>query len=361
MIKSFQIDGFRGIRNLSVEQLNRVNLIVGDNNSGKTSVLESLQLLRNPSQVSNLYRVARLRESLYFIRFTPLYENVLCLFPHTEKQLALGVSAQFDDRPVGCFISGEQTRILIDATEMDGMYLRRAEMVGESEADQFQGMIEYVNGAQKGETPFQINTYSKSSGAPIAERDTIKMEYVSPCDHLRGDIVSRIIRSEGYKEVCIRALQLFDEEIEDILVLKSPVSTRSVDYIKHRSLGIMPIATFGDGIKKVLVLANAIAKAKNGVLFIDEVETSIHKKYYDEIFRFIVKACSAFNIQAFITTHSIEAVDGLLATQDYQEQAVTDDISVITIKRANGQTYSRVLPGREVAAEREAFEFEVRL
>ena len=361
MIKSFQIDGFRGIRNLSVERLNKVNLIVGDNNSGKTSVLEALQLLRNPSQVSNLYRVARFRDNLFPIGIAPLYENVLCLFPHAEKQLSLGVSAQFDNQPVGCFISGEQTRILIDVTEINGTYLRKAEMLGESEADQFQGIIEYVNGAQKGETPFQINTYSKSSGAAIARKDTIKMAYVSPCDHLRGNIISQIIRNEGYKEICIRALRLFDEEIEDILILKSTVGVRSVDYIRHRSLGIMPLATFGDGIKKVLVLANAIAQAKNGVLFIDEVETAIHKKYYDEIFRFIVKACAAFNVQTFITTHSIEAVDGLLATQDYIEQTVMDDISVITIKRANGQTYSRVLTGREVAADREAFGFEVRL
>lgn len=361
MIKSFRIDGFRGIRNLTVEHLNKVNLIVGDNNSGKTSVLESLQLLRNPAQISNLYRVARFRESIYPIGIAPLYENVLCLFPHAEKQLSLGVSAQFDDQPVGCFIRGEQTRIMIDVTEINGAYLRKAEMLGESEADQFQGIIEYINGDQKGETAFRINTYSKSFGASIAKNDTIKMAYVSPCDHLRGNIINQIIRSVGYKEICIRALQLFDEEIEDILVLKSTVGVRSVDYIKHRSLGLMPLTTFGDGIKKVLVLANAIAQAKNGVLFVDEVETAIHKKYYDEIFRFIVKACSAFNVQAFITTHSIEAVDALLATQDYQEQTVMDDISVITIKRANGRTYSRVLTGREVAADREAFGFEVRL
>ena len=100
---------------------------------------------------------------------------------------------------------------------MYGMYLRRAEMLGESEADQFQGTIKYINGDKKGETQFQINTYSKSSGAAIAKRDTIKMAYVSPCDHLRGNIINQIIRSDGYKEICIRALQLFDQEIEDIL------------------------------------------------------------------------------------------------------------------------------------------------
>lgn len=361
MIKSFQIDGFRGIRNLSVEHLNRVNLIVGDNNSGKTSVLEALQLLKNPSQLSNLFRVARLREGMFAVGGVALFENVMCLFPHADELLTLGVSAQLDKKQISCSISGEKNHILIDAGELSDAQERTSEMVGESEAEQFQGTIVYSNGSKNGETPVKINTYTKSTGATIGREPVIKMAYVSPGDHLRGNIVSQIIRNEGYKEICIKALQLFDPEIVDILVLKSTVGVRSVDYIKHQTLGLMPLSTFGDGVKKVLVLANAIAQASNGVLFIDEVETAIHKKYYDEIFRFIVKACAAFKVQAFITTHSIEAVDGLLATQNYQEQTVMDDISVITVKRANGQTYSRVLTGREVAADREAFGFEVRL
>ena len=35
----------------------KVNLIVGDNNSGKTSVLEALQLLKNPSQLANYIKI----------------------------------------------------------------------------------------------------------------------------------------------------------------------------------------------------------------------------------------------------------------------------------------------------------------
>ena len=66
-------------------------------------------------------------------------------------------------------------------------------------------------------------------------------------------------------------------------------------------------------------------------------------------------------MQLFVTTHSIEAVDGLLATQEYEKQDVMDDISVITIKKENGKSYSRVLAGRDVAGDREAFGFEVRL
>ena len=110
-----------------------------------------------------------------------------------------------------------------------------------------------------------------------------------------------------------------------------------------------------------MVLSNAIAGAANGILLIDEIETAIHKKYYDDIFRFIVKACKAFNVQVFITTHSIEAIDGLLGTQNYETQTNDDAITVVTLKRENNKTYSRTLSGREVFENREAFDFEVRL
>ena len=80
------------------------------------------------------------------------------------------------------------------------------------------------------------------------------------------------------------------------------------------------------------------------------------------IFSFIVKACHTFNVQVFITTHSIEAIDGLLATQDYDIQSKEDAITVVTLRRENHKTYSRVLQGaRGLLKNREAFGFEVRL
>lgn len=146
-----------------------------------------------------------------------------------------------------------------------------------------------------------------------------------------------------------------------MLILKNEISNRPVEYLQHARLGNMPLSTFGDGIKKVLVLSNAIVKAAGGILLIDEIETALHKKYYDDFFRFIVKASEAFDVQIFITTHSLEAIDGLLATQDYDFQTTKDNISVVTLKRDLDTTYSRVLAGREVARNREEFGFEVRL
>ena len=184
---------------------------------------------------------------------------------------------------------------------------------------------------------------------------------MAPFEHLQGNIINRIIRNESYKQICIKALQLFDPDIEDMLIFKSERGNRPVEYLRHRQLGDMQISSYGDGIKRALALSNAIVGASNGLLLIDEIETEIHKKYYDDIFRFIVKACNSFNVQAFITTHSIEAIDGLLATQEYDDQSKTDDICVCTIKKSNEGSFTRVLAGREVYENREAFGFEVRL
>ena len=50
-INSIEINQFRGIRQLTISNFSKINLIVGDNNSGKTMFLESVQLLFAKSQL----------------------------------------------------------------------------------------------------------------------------------------------------------------------------------------------------------------------------------------------------------------------------------------------------------------------
>ena len=42
LMDSFEVENFRSLKHLKLEKLARVNLLVGKNNSGKTSVLEAL-------------------------------------------------------------------------------------------------------------------------------------------------------------------------------------------------------------------------------------------------------------------------------------------------------------------------------
>lgn len=364
MLSTLSINRFRGIRNLSIETLGQINLIVGDNNCGKTSVLEAIQLLRSSGKgsLANIYRIARQRESMFGLNANSIYENFICMFPKDDLEQELIISGKCGENPIAYRISGKKSRILIDVNELDETTKR---FVSENdiglETDVFNGNVEYILGNSVQNESIQVNAYSRISGTMISEEDRLRIVYISPFEHLKGNTVNLIVKNDDYKKICLKALQLFDPDIKDIMFFRSDIGNRPIEYLKHRKFGNMPLSTFGDGIKKVLVLSNAIAAAEGGILLIDEIETSIHKKYYDDIFRFIVKACKAFNVQAFITTHSLEAIDGLLETQDYHKQMENDDITVVTLKREKDHTYSRVLSGRKVSENREDFGFEVRL
>ena len=367
-IERLNIDCFRGIQGLILDNLNHVNIIAGDNNSGKTSVLEAMLLLRNPKEFNNILRISRNRDMSAPFCTVPIYENFMNLFPRTIYQKEISVNGICMGRPVVCRLTGWQKSILLAPEDLP---IKHRPFSGRErfrpypetpETDAFIGDLYYDIGRKQGFSEIMFHTYSRTTGREFGRDNYINIIYLSPTDHLRGNIINKIIRDDLYKDICLNVLRLFDPEIIDLLYLKNEDSSRPIEYIKHAALGSMPVSTYGDGIKKVLSLANGIAQAANGILMIDELETAIHSKYYDDIFRFIVKACMQFQVQVFITTHSMEAIDGLLATQDYDTQD-SDDISVITFKKDsdNNRTYSRILPGRRVYSNREEFGFEVRL
>ncbi|MBQ6134037.1 MAG: AAA family ATPase [Lachnospiraceae bacterium] len=361
--KKLFVNRYRGIRALKIHELKGVNLVVGDNNCGKTSVLEALQLLRTSGNLANVYRVSRQRDSIAVSNANSVFDNFLCMFPREKNgELEISVSGICNDKKISFDLKGKKDRVMLDTKELSAKKLYAADIPsGEIEADVFDGNLRLVYGKEEKVNKISVNQYSSVTGTPSSVKDSFNIVYVAPFEHLRGSVINQIIKNDSYKQICVKALQLFDPDIEDIMIFKSDIGNRPVEYIRHKILGDMPISSYGDGIKKVLALANAIAQAADGILLIDEVETAIHKQYFDDILRFIVKACKTFKVQVFITTHSIEAIDGLLATQDYNEQNDYDDICVCTIKRASDVSYSRVLSGREVFENREAFGFEVRL
>ena len=312
-----------------------------------------------------MFRVARYRDNDGVFNRNSVYESFINLFPKYPAEDFLRVLAYSDGRELEYSIYGEHSRIFLEESDFHPPLSLYSYSSGRkdlpSEAEAFTGQIKYRIGDHYETRSVVIHEFSKISGMSVRGGKLLNMVYLSPVDHVKSNLINRIVRYDGYKEICIRVLQLFDPDITDVLILKNELTNRPVEYIQHRRLGNMPVSTYGDGVKKVLLLANAIVQAAGGLLLIDEVETAIHTKYYDDVFRFLLKACKQYEIQLFITTHNLEALDALLAAQDYDKQKTSDDITVLTLKRLEKRTAVRILPGREVSRDRESFDFEVRL
>lgn len=369
-LKNLSIGQYRGISSLVVNNLNSINLIVGDNNAGKTSLLEAIYLLRAPHSFSNVLAASRLRNTPSALSPNNLsqYESFLYTFPRTTQAKGIYVSADGDGGSFSIEISGEETITTVDSDDLKNFpsslrYTKEKTLLG----SEIRGFIGTLHSSVRGNhkvAPIRITPITRVS-TPISHRFShTNLVYLSPISHITDNTFHSIVKSDSFKDICIQLIRLFDPDIEDLVYMPNESTGRAVEYIKSKKLGLMPLATYGDGIKKVLSLANSIIEATDGVLLIDEIDTSIHYRFYRDIFNFLVKAAIKFNVQLFITTHSEEAIDEILKTQNYEGASVypNDPITVITLRKDNsGNIRARSMSGFDVHTNQELFNFEVRL
>jgi AAA15 family ATPase/GTPase len=66
MLKSLKIENFRCFKSFELQQLGRINLLVGANNSGKSSILEAIYLLTSPNLPRSISAVMSERSEYIF-------------------------------------------------------------------------------------------------------------------------------------------------------------------------------------------------------------------------------------------------------------------------------------------------------
>jgi AAA15 family ATPase/GTPase len=259
-LDSVIIHQFRGIRDLELKDLGRVNLLVGINNSGKTSVLEALQIYSNPLDIKTWLITACQRE----------LQNRM-----PRKLLIDALRWLFSQTPVSTIESPELI-ILISSTGL-----------------------------------FSVKKL-------IASYEVI--------EEIR--LLSQA-RFRNFKSDVVRLLQQIDSNISDIEILSPPQSISSVStssvyiYIQHKKLGLVPLSSFGDGIRRLLHIALKLSSVKEGgILLIDELDSTIHTEALQNYFQWLVKWCAEMDVQLFATTHSLEAVDALLQVTESDSDLV---------------------------------------
>lgn len=113
MIENVTINNYRSFRRLRVEGLTRVNLFVGRNNVGKTSLLDALDLYVQRATPEALWRASdRRRESRYVEGSDPdasgsWHEGVLdlrLLIHGRELKAGVGLSIEGDDGSLRCTV-----------------------------------------------------------------------------------------------------------------------------------------------------------------------------------------------------------------------------------------------------------------
>lgn len=356
--KSLHIERFRRLENLRLEGLGSVNLLVGRNNSGKTSVLEALAVASSPTSALNWINTARERE-LRSAR-TPVLQSLNWMFPHTSPRQngyegSVAISVAMDPLHHGqrSLFEPDSIRFEADYREFREVPLQPAELpAGDSTAEEAAGYVGRLtvrlsksgNGPQE---PLEEVVHEFRGEKFVAERERppiLPHQFVSPVSHRTNQqllsAVDRVLEERRKPEV-IRLLRRFASDVDDIEI-RSPEWWRAVVYVHHEGLGHVPLAVEGDGMRRALAFASAATLARGGVLLLDEVETALHPEALAGMFRFLVEVCRETDVQLFVTTHSLEAVDAMLGSVDEGLDLVGFRLpardSGVPLKRFDGQT-----------------------
>ena len=308
MLRDFSIRNFRGFRELQIPVLGRVNLIVGKNSVGKSSLLEAVRIYASNGVPEVLWDAVTSRDE------------------HKQNKRAgqaiLGLFNDGAEIQEGIEIGPKGERIVIT------MQFRRAspaedgtvqytllESIGED--DLVDARIDLVVKSESGQTSFPLmrdfDSYLRRSVG--IRRDQLRME-VSP--RLRNVFVAANgltaeRQAELWDEVTLSSLE---EDVINSLRLIAPtldrVSLIGTKDDRGRSPFVklstgespIPLRRLGDGVTRLFGMALALVNSKGGVLLIDEIENGIHYSVQESLWRFILDVSRRLNVQVFATSHS---------------------------------------------------------
>jgi predicted ATP-dependent endonuclease of OLD family len=333
-LENITIHQFRGLKELELKDLGQINLLVGVNNSGKTSVLEALSIYCDPLDLKVWLSVARKRDEFFSSSRTPPLEALKWLFDKDTPQT--GTIVVSGD---GKFVSEEmkavyeETEEIVLAKVTQRMFFMNDQM-GEDEdsVSEDEDDVKVRKGLQlkikihdfRAEPPDMYEDYqlweNDSSWAKktTQRKNKFPVSMVTPTSHRSYIGQIRLLsqaRFDGFKSEVLDLFNQMDQNITDVEILSPPSSTSSnVNiYIQHKKLGLVPLSSFGDGVRRLLHIALKLASVRGGILLIDELESTIHTEALQSSFEWLVKWSKAMDVQIFATTHSLETVDALLA------------------------------------------------
>ncbi|MEN6553718.1 MAG: AAA family ATPase [Methanobacterium sp.] len=318
MFKKIYIENFRSIDKLEFDDLQQVNLIVGENNSGKSTLLESIFLLISPTNPRLYFNINAFRGIELFdlnallLNFREMKEkNIIKLIGELDpfQRRELTIKPYIESNPN--FISDNQS--LEEPMAMEVKSKRVNGLLYESSFSLSRIRKGKRKKPQDKEVKFRV--IPDSNGLSI-QRSKDSDQYTESLDgvfvnsqNLLNDIAARFnnVQLKKEKNRIINVLKKIMPSLIDITLGNEGIIYCDIGYDRYLPLNVM-----GDGMIHILAIVLALSNSQNGVVLIDEIETGFYFDYQELLWDTIFETAKEFNVQVFATTHSLECVNALI-------------------------------------------------
>ncbi|MEO7328158.1 MAG: AAA family ATPase [Minicystis sp.] len=322
MITRVRIRNFRGVREGTVDGLSPISILVGPNNSGKSTTLEAIALVGKEPDPDEIVKLLRRRGG-------PLLDAFEHVAHHEGAEVSLEIQQRNGDFATDCFLSLSTSRVVAEKTDNDGKPMKGPKVRLVFRGEKPAGPIAQA-------PPFTLEPSPRGTpvprlGAPHPEREIfvndddqlaygkapattepfpshlVDLETVREHEALEDAHAS--IGKAGRLDLVVSSLQRAMAGLTNLVIFKS-----GAKFVLHTVRGTerpVPAYLAGDGFKRFLALAAAALGTPQGVVLLEEPETYQHPRYLEELAA-MLHIAAAEGTQIILSTHSIELIDALL-------------------------------------------------
>ncbi len=320
MIHGIEIRNFRCYKHLQIEDVARINVIVGDNGSGKSALLESIFLpLCTTTQTPMRFRQQRGLENTFNATVRRI-EDVLW-----SEVFHNGDFTQ----PVQITLSGDapEARSLVIARGDGGEVLLPLSNV--SAPHQVTGGVTMIfRDAYGVERPLRPTVTNDGFRFPETGEDMPGFFHYAATGSVNAlETVGRFSQL-SIAEKHENFVKLFSSEygwLDNINI--EVLAGQPALYAKvGNQKGKVALPNLSGGINRMVAILLAIAAHERSVICVDEIENGIYFKHHQAMWRGLLTFLRRQESQLFVSTHSLECLKALIA-------AAGDDVSDIALWR----------------------------
>ncbi|MFL5348988.1 MAG: AAA family ATPase [Hyalangium sp.] len=331
-LTELKVNRYRGLSDLHLSELRRVNIVAGFNNAGKTSVLEAIYLLSQQHDVDALFDVMRRRARLTELPPRWAYEQAPSETDITgrfdEMDARLGITCEQDDSEVA------DTSFYIGSIIMEAKYGNQTQT---SRTHLFDKERDRVTSRQ-------------------GQHALCKAVLSSPFSQHDPAVLARLYEESVKAKAKEQVLEFLRQSVDGGLQNIELANEFKRFLVTHRARDqAMDLSSFGEGMQRIFHMGMLFSWAQDGLVLIDEFENAIHAALLTDFTGFVQKLARQFNTQVFLTTHSKECIDAFVYNGVHIE-----DVGYYSLKREGSKTRSEYVSAEELQRMLEAADVDIR-
>lgn len=353
MIRSLHISGFKVFGDFTLPELGRLNLFVGENNTGKSCLLEAIGLYAGRTPNRDVLQTAAGRSAGNLEawesegtneEFSSVRHPVFDLFHRsgTSNAAPIIIGKIGDSSPLRL-----EFRWHHRTTDDDG-FIR---YVPASPGDLAGEALEMVVTVHKGEKQVALITRRMLPlRSKISDAEKLFNEDASAVAHLPANGFSddkaatmwdAVVQGPG-QQVVLDWLRMLEPKIKDLVYIGERRQQRSrTALLKLENEGRIPLRSMGDGLTRIFHMALAIASAPRGILLIDEFENGLHWRVQEKLWLTLSDVAQRFKVQIFSTTHSRDCIESFTAAG---KKLASGDAKIYRLERTGENVFASDLP-----------------